>query len=108
MGLSDLFANATNALVPPPVPPKSEVSPTSAVRLTSAAAWSVPQALTRLVLQADLDRSKDEIVRRLTEELVQTRQVSGSAEFRQMWRCGRATVSGDGQARYEALARAES
>ncbi|KAG0663068.1 hypothetical protein C6P46_002911 [Rhodotorula mucilaginosa] len=53
MGLSDLFANATNALAPPPVPPKSE---------------------------ADLDRSKDEIVRRLTEELVQTRQMFDALE----------------------------
>ncbi|GAA5860344.1 hypothetical protein JCM3774_000386 [Rhodotorula dairenensis] len=55
MGLTDLFTNATSALVPPPGPAKSE---------------------------ADLDRSKDEIVRRLTEELVHTRQARKNAELR--------------------------
>ncbi|GAA5991568.1 hypothetical protein JCM10908_005767 [Rhodotorula pacifica] len=57
MGLTDLFTNATNAFVPPPVPPKSE---------------------------ADLDRSKDEIIRRLTEELVQTRQRNAELERRDL------------------------
>lgn len=82
MGLADIFSSSANN--PPPVPPKNAVRPRSlsspAPPHTTHTNGSLPSPpLTPRddeQMGVNRDKEKDEIIRRLTEELMRTREVS--------------------------------